>query len=118
MYLDLPVTENSRKNDTIELQCFLNTYQGHKSCFNRGIRIKWTTEHDALLSGKRFDIENPSECFSKLLITTKPTDHQRKWKCSVYQNETLKASITHVTTVRGTKVQKHLKRGESEPSRE
>lgn len=73
--------------------------------------MEWRSEHDTLLSGERFHIENPSECFSKLLIRTKLTDHHRKWKCCTYQNETLKASITHATTVRGSEVQKHPKRG-------
>lgn len=105
--LDLPVTESPRPADgIIELQCFLNTYQGYRPCINRGIRVEWRSEHDTPLSGKRFQIENPSECFSKLLISTKPTDHRRKWKCCMYQNETLKASTTHTTTVRGSKVQK------------
>lgn len=108
IYLNVPVTESSRPADgTIELQCFLNTYHGYRPCINRGIRVEWSSEHGTLLSGKRFHIENPSECFSKLLISTKPTDHRRKWKCCMYQNETLKASITHTTTVRGSKVQKY-----------
>lgn len=108
MYLNIPVIESYRPADgTTELQCFLNTYQGHRPCINRGIRVEWRSEHDTLSSGKRFRIENPSECFSKLLISTKPTDHRRKWKCCMYQNETLKASITHTTTVRGSKVQNH-----------
>lgn len=99
-----PVTESPRPADgTIELQCYLNTYQGHRQCFNRGIHIQWRTEHDTLLPGRRIRIENPSECFSKLIIRTKLTDHRRKWKCCLYQNETLKASITRTTTVRGKK---------------
>lgn len=108
----IPVIESSSPADgTIELHCFLNTYQGHRSCFNRGIRIEWRAEDNTLLSGKRFHVENPSECFSKLLISTKLTDHKRKWKCDVYQNETQKASNTLATTVRGSKVQKYSKRG-------
>ncbi|XP_056901398.1 uncharacterized protein LOC130532665 isoform X3 [Takifugu flavidus] len=97
----IEITESSRPADgTIELQCFLNTYQGYRRCINRGFHVEWRSEHDTLSSGKRFHIENPSECFSKLLINTKPTDHRRKWKCCMYQNGTLKASITHTTTVR------------------
>lgn len=108
LYLNVPVTESAHPADgTTELQCFLNTYQGYRPCINRGIRVEWRSEHGTLSSGKRFHIENPSECFSKLLISTKPTDHRRKWKCCMYQNGTLKASITHTTIVRGSEVQKY-----------
>lgn len=54
---NLPVTERSRPaDDTIELQCYLNTYQGHRQCFNRSFHIQWRTEHDTLLDGRRFCI--------------------------------------------------------------
>ncbi|CAG12033.1 unnamed protein product [Tetraodon nigroviridis] len=85
---------------TVEFQCYLNTYQGHRQCLNRSIHIQWRTEQDALSTGTRIRIENPSECFSKLFISTKLTDHWRKWKCCVYQNEKLRASITRTTTLR------------------
>lgn len=88
----------------IELQCFLNTYKGHIPCNNTGIHIKWSTEDNTPINGNRFHIENPSECFSKLTIKTKLTDHHRKWKCQLTQNEVVKASISYTTTVTGTKL--------------
>lgn len=104
IFFNIPVTESPTPPDgTIELQCYLNIFPGHRQCFNRSIHIQWKTEHDTLSTRKRIRIENPSECFSKLFISTKLTDHRRKWRCCVYQNETLKASITHTTTVRGKK---------------
>ncbi|XP_070692071.1 uncharacterized protein [Pempheris klunzingeri] len=97
----LGLTEHSAPADgTIELQCFLNTYKGNVRCINRGIRIKWTTEDNTPLHGKRFGFENPSECFSKLIITKKLTDHHRKWKCQITQNETVKAAVSYRTTVK------------------
>ncbi|KAK2844438.1 hypothetical protein Q5P01_011097 [Channa striata] len=81
-----------------ELQCFLNDYKGHVVCNNTGLHIKWSTEDNTPLNGNRFHFANPSECFSKLIINKKPTDHRRKWKCQLTQNDVVKASISYTTT--------------------
>lgn len=100
-----PVTESLvPADDILELQCFLNTYKGHLSCKNRGMHIEWSSEDNTPLKGSRFTFVNPSECFSKLVIHKKPTDHQRKWKCRLFQNGTLKAATSHTTTIKGTKL--------------
>lgn len=101
----LPVTESSAPADgTLELHCFLNTYKGHLRCDNRGMHIEWSSEDNTPLKRGRFSFENISECFSKLIIHKKPTDHQRKWKCRLFQNGTLKAATSHTTTIKGTKL--------------
>lgn len=100
-----PVTESSTPADgTLELHCFLNTYKGHLPCSNRGMHIEWSSEDDTPLKGGRFRFDNPSECFSKLIIHKKPTDHMRKWKCRLFQNGTLKAAASHTTSIKGTKL--------------
>lgn len=68
------------------------------------MHIKWSTEENAPLNGKRFHVENISECFSKLVIGKKPTDHHRKWKCSLLQNDAVKATVSYTTTVKGTQL--------------
>lgn len=95
---------NASKEGTVELHCSLNTYKGYSPCKNRNIHIEWSWEDNTPLKGHRFISENPSECFSKLLIHLKPTDHQRKWKCRLFQNSTLKAAISKTTTIQGTKL--------------
>ncbi|XP_075883004.1 uncharacterized protein LOC142888514 isoform X2 [Nelusetta ayraudi] len=92
---------NASKEGTVELHCSLNTYKGYSPCKNRNIHIEWSWEDNTPLKGHRFIFENPSECFSKLLIHLKPTDHQRKWKCRLFQNSTLKAAISKTTTIQG-----------------
>ncbi len=100
-----PVTKNLHPADgTIELHCFLNRFKGYVPCNNSMIHIKWSTEDNTPLNGNRFRFENPSECFSKLIINKKMTDHQRKWKCQLLQNDTVKAAISYTTTVKGTKL--------------
>ncbi|XP_045901209.1 uncharacterized protein LOC123968461 isoform X4 [Micropterus dolomieu] len=97
----LELTERPTPADgTIELQCFLNTYKGHVACNNRGIHIKWSTEDNTPLNGNRFHFETDSECFSKLIIKKRLTDHHRKWKCQLTQNDTFKAAISYTTTVK------------------
>ncbi|XP_054477961.1 uncharacterized protein LOC129109844 isoform X2 [Anoplopoma fimbria] len=97
----LEVTESSTPaEDTIELHCFLNSYKGLAHCNNKGMRIKWSTGDNTPLNGNRFKFENPSECFSKLIITKKLTDHHRKWKCQLTQNDTVKATISYTTTIK------------------
>ncbi|XP_026227978.1 uncharacterized protein LOC113170208 isoform X1 [Anabas testudineus] len=96
----LEINENKRSSvEEIELQCFLNTYKGHGPCNITGIHIKWSTEDSTPIKGNRFRIENPSGCFSKLIIKKKLTDHHRKWKCQLTQNDVVKASISHSTSV-------------------
>ncbi|XP_026150049.1 uncharacterized protein LOC113122729 [Mastacembelus armatus] len=94
------ITENpTPAEDTVELHCFLNTFKGYRGCSNTGILIKWTTEDDTPINGKRFSFDNPSECFSKLIISKKLTDHQRKWKCQLMQNDVIKAAISYTSTI-------------------
>ncbi|KAK1895299.1 Protein sidekick like [Dissostichus eleginoides] len=97
----LKVVENPNPvEDTIELQCFLNMYRGLVACNNKGIHIKWITEDNSPLNGDRFQFKYPSKCFSKLIITKKRTDHHRKWKCQLTQNDMVKATITYTTTIK------------------
>ncbi|XP_040022028.2 uncharacterized protein LOC120811017 [Gasterosteus aculeatus] len=97
----LEVTESSTPAvDTIELHCFLNIYRGHAPCNKKGIHIEWRTRDNKPLNGDRFKVENPSECFSKLIITQKPTDHHRQWKCQLTQGDTVKATIRYTTTIK------------------
>lgn len=99
-----PVTETQEPNDVkTELQCYLNMFPGYMPCNDTRLNITWTAEDDTLINGKRFTFENPSPCFSKLFITKKLTDHHRTWKCHV-QNDKVKATASHTTTVRGTKL--------------
>uniref|UniRef100_A0AAQ4PHN2 Ig-like domain-containing protein n=1 Tax=Gasterosteus aculeatus aculeatus TaxID=481459 RepID=A0AAQ4PHN2_GASAC len=83
-----------------ELHCFLNIYRGHAPCNKKGIHIEWRTRDNKPLNGDRFKVENPSECFSKLIITQKPTDHHRQWKCQLTQGDTVKATIRYTTTIK------------------
>ncbi|KAG7475841.1 hypothetical protein JOB18_038400 [Solea senegalensis] len=96
----LELTESPTPEEgTVELQCFLNTYKGHVPCNNTGIHINWSTEDNTPINGDRFHIKNPSECFSKLIIKKKVTDHHRKWRCQVTEKDVLKATISHTTTI-------------------
>uniref|UniRef100_A0A3P8NCH8 Ig-like domain-containing protein n=1 Tax=Astatotilapia calliptera TaxID=8154 RepID=A0A3P8NCH8_ASTCA len=56
---------------------------------------------DTPINGSRFVIEHPRNCFSKLIIDTKSTDHHRKWRCHLTQNDLVKATISYTTTVEG-----------------
>ncbi|TKS81933.1 hypothetical protein D9C73_016040 [Collichthys lucidus] len=100
---EVSTPENDQK---LELQCFLSTHQGlvgTEKCNNRGIRIKWSIEDNTPIDRKRFEIKNSdpkSDCFSKLIITKKKTDHHRKWKCQLFQNDTAKAALSYTTTVK------------------
>ncbi|XP_035020408.2 uncharacterized protein LOC118114205 isoform X2 [Hippoglossus stenolepis] len=84
---------------TVELQCFLNTYKGYVACDNPELHITWTAEDNTPINGNRFHFEKLSDCFSKLIIKKKLTDHLRKWRCQVTQNDVVKASISHTTTI-------------------
>ncbi|XP_068995821.1 uncharacterized protein [Embiotoca jacksoni] len=87
--------------DMMELHCSLNTFKGHIGCTNsRGIHIKWSAEDDTSLNGNRFTFTNPSACFSKLIIRKKLTDHRRKWKCKISQDDVFKATTSYTTTVK------------------
>ncbi|XP_022624217.1 uncharacterized protein LOC111238809 isoform X1 [Seriola dumerili] len=86
---------------TIELHCFLNTYKGLFHCHNTGIHIKWSTDDNTPINGNRFRFENPTECFSKLIINKKLTDHLRKWKCQLSQNDVVKATVSYTTITDG-----------------
>lgn len=68
------------------------------------MRIEWSTEDNTPLNGSRFSFKSQSECFSKLIIHKKLTDHHRKWKCLLFQHDTVKATISYTTTVKGTKL--------------
>lgn len=96
------------EDDTIELHCFLNTYKGYRPCHNSRIHIKWSTEDNTPLNGNRFHYTNPSECFSKLSIKKRLTDNYRKWKCQLLQNDTVQASISYTTTVKGTELDSNV----------
>ncbi|KAM7383633.1 hypothetical protein PAMP_003268 [Pampus punctatissimus] len=97
----LQLTENPTPGeDKIELHCFLNIYKGLGPCNDRDIRIKWTTEDNTPIYGNRFHFENPTNCFSKLIIIKKLIDHHRKWKCQLTQNDMVKATISYITTVK------------------
>ncbi|MEQ2296683.1 hypothetical protein AMECASPLE_027102 [Ameca splendens] len=96
-FLDINETPTE---DTVELLCSLSTFLGYVPCKNdTGINIIWTTENDVPITGKRFRFENPSVCFSKLIITKKVTDHHRTWKCQVTQNDVVKAIASYKTTI-------------------
>lgn len=98
------VTETTTE-ETIELHCSVSRFSGYISCKNEtGIHIKWTTEDDVPITGKRFRFENPNICFSKLFITKKLADHHRTWKCQMTQNGVVKTSASYKTTVRGNKL--------------
>ncbi|XP_030606615.1 uncharacterized protein LOC115795003 [Archocentrus centrarchus] len=85
----------------LELHCYLSTYIGALPCPNHnGLRIEWSTEDDTPINGSRFAIENPHDCFSKLIIDKKLTDHHRTWKCQLTQNDSVKATLRYVTTVK------------------
>ncbi|XP_015257364.1 PREDICTED: uncharacterized protein LOC107102533 isoform X2 [Cyprinodon variegatus] len=86
--------------DTIELHCSLSRYTGYVPCNDTRIHINWTTAGDVPITGKRFRFENPSVCFSKLIITKKITDHHRTWKCQVVLNEEVKATASYETRVK------------------
>ncbi|XP_078109289.1 uncharacterized protein LOC144519765 [Sander vitreus] len=98
----LEVTESPTPvNGTIELHCYLNIYRGFVSnCNNKGLRIKWITEDNTPLNGNRFRYIHASDCFSKLFITKRLTDHHRKWKCQLTQNDTIKATKTYTTAIK------------------
>ncbi|XP_028327024.1 uncharacterized protein LOC114478262 isoform X2 [Gouania willdenowi] len=98
----LKVTEWSDSVEgKVELHCFLDKYTGYTACKpNTGIHIQWVAEDDSPLQGDRFIVSNPSECFSKLTITSKPTDHHRKWKCRLSQNDKLTATVTYMTSLK------------------
>ncbi|KAM4735582.1 uncharacterized protein FYW61_006033 isoform 2-T2 [Anableps anableps] len=99
-FLEINETK-SPAEDTIELHCSLSIFIGFVPCENNtGIHIKWTTEDDVPITGKRFRFENPNFCFSKLFITKKLTDHHRTWKCQITQNDGVKAVASYKTTVR------------------
>ncbi|XP_055358941.1 uncharacterized protein LOC114842468 isoform X2 [Betta splendens] len=96
----LNITENPNVEEgKIELHCFLNKYRGLSTCKNTGIHLNWTTEDNTPIHGNRFNFGHPSECFSKLIINHKPTDHHRKWKCRLTQGDAVKASVSYTTTV-------------------
>ncbi|XP_008294731.1 uncharacterized protein LOC103368217 [Stegastes partitus] len=100
--LQIPtITEKQTSaEDTIELQCFLNMFIGYVACDNStGIHIEWSNEDGTPIEGNRFEFDNPSACFSKLLIKKKPTDHHRKWTCQLSQSDVVKATISYTTTV-------------------
>lgn len=99
-----PVTERSHPaNDKkMELHCYLSTDKGADPCFNhRELHINWSTEDNTPINGSRFVIEHPHNCFSKLIIDKKLTDHHRKWRCHLTQNDLVKATISYTTTVEG-----------------
>ncbi|XP_054869710.1 uncharacterized protein LOC129349682 isoform X2 [Amphiprion ocellaris] len=98
----LEVTEGpTSAEDTMELQCFLNIFIGYVACHNStGIRIEWRNEDGTPIKGNRFTYENPSACFSKLIMKKKLTDHYRKWKCQLSQSGVVKAAISYTTAVK------------------
>lgn len=99
-----PVTERSlpANDKKMELHCYLSTDKGADPCFNRKeLHINWSSEDDTPINGSRFVIEHPHNCFSKLIIDTKSTDHHRKWRCHLTQNDLVKATISYTTTVKG-----------------
>lgn len=103
MLLNSPVTVgNASKENTVKLQCYLNTYEGYRACLNRNIHIEWSWEDNTPIKGNRFKFVNHSECFSELSIHLKRTDHHKKWKCRLFQSNTLEAAISGTTTVQGT----------------
>ncbi|TMS10767.1 hypothetical protein E3U43_019760 [Larimichthys crocea] len=98
----LNISEKSTENDQkLELQCFLSTHVGivRKEKCDRGIHIKWSFEDNTPIDRNIFDIKT-SDCSSKLTITKKKTNHQRKWKCQLFQNDTAKAALSYTTTVK------------------
>ncbi|XP_032414125.1 uncharacterized protein LOC116717113 [Xiphophorus hellerii] len=98
----LDIAENKPPAEgIIELHCSFSKSTGFGLCKNdTNIHIIWTTEDDVPITGNRFRFENPSVCFSKLIITRKLTDHHRIWKCQITQNGEVKASGKYRTTVR------------------
>ncbi|XP_026040586.1 uncharacterized protein LOC113032125 isoform X1 [Astatotilapia calliptera] len=100
----LCITERSlpANDKKMELHCYLSTDKGADPCFNRKeLHINWSSEDDTPINGSRFVIEHPRNCFSKLIIDTKSTDHHRKWRCHLTQNDLVKATISYTTTVEG-----------------
>uniref|UniRef100_UPI003AAE07D3 uncharacterized protein n=1 Tax=Centroberyx gerrardi TaxID=166262 RepID=UPI003AAE07D3 len=97
----LLVTQQSAADkEKIELHCSLNLYKGLvPSCNHSGIHIKWLTEANTQIYGSRFHLERPSDCFSKLTIKLKPTDHHRKWRCQLTQKDTVKTTTSYTTTL-------------------
>ncbi|KAF7665746.1 hypothetical protein LDENG_00132660 [Lucifuga dentata] len=97
--LQITQTKTAEKGKT-ELHCSLNTYKGHvPSCHHGGIHIGWLTEGNTHINGDRFHVQNPSNCFSKMTIKMKLTDHHRKWKCQLTQKDTVKTTTSYTTTV-------------------
>ncbi|KAM8734591.1 uncharacterized protein AB9X84_023365 [Acanthopagrus schlegelii] len=96
----LKVNESSTAVNNIELECFLSTSVGLGPCNTKGVHIKWIAEDGTPLKGGRFHPQTLSHCFSKLTFTKKPTDHHRKWKCQLFQNDTLKATASYTTAVK------------------
>ncbi|KAL3980879.1 ubiquitin carboxyl-terminal hydrolase 5/13 [Sarotherodon galilaeus] len=98
----LCITEKSlpANDKKMELHCYLSTEKGVDPCFNhKELHIKWSTEDDTPINGSRFAIKHPYNCFSKLIIEKKLTDHHRKWRCHLTQNGLVKATISYTTTV-------------------
>ncbi|KAK7886650.1 hypothetical protein WMY93_026271 [Mugilogobius chulae] len=96
----LNITENTKTEDKTELQCYLNNFKGlSRSCNKTGLQVRWLAEDNTLLKGERFKIENISNCFSKLHIQTKKTDHLRQWKCEASLNGTGNVTASYQTTV-------------------
>ncbi|CAJ1061685.1 uncharacterized protein LOC117822273 isoform X7 [Xyrichtys novacula] len=97
----LQITEKlAPEAGTLQLDCFLNSIQGYNACKDRGMNITWTTGDYTPLKGDRFTYKHHSECFSKLIISKKLTDHHRKWRCQLSQNGTVKANASYTTTVK------------------
>ncbi|XP_020793192.2 uncharacterized protein LOC110171758 isoform X2 [Boleophthalmus pectinirostris] len=95
----LIIAETENK-DKIELHCYLNNYIGLiRPCNKTGLKISWFAEDNTQLKGERFQIENKINCFSKLKIQPKKTDHHRKWKCQASLNGSATAITSYQTTV-------------------
>ncbi|XP_037836090.1 uncharacterized protein LOC108241974 isoform X2 [Kryptolebias marmoratus] len=98
----LEIRELALAEDTLELQCILNTFKGYFPCTNStGVHIKWTARDDTPLNGERFRTESQSACFSKLIISKERTDHHRTWRCHLMQGDEVRASIGYRTAVKG-----------------
>lgn len=98
--LQISEKEASAEDRMVELHCSLNTYFGLASCNHPGIRLDWLSEADTPLEGSRFKLERVTECFCKLIIEVKATDHLRKWKCQLSQEEAVKTTLSYTTRLK------------------
>ncbi|MGH0170892.1 UNVERIFIED_CONTAM: hypothetical protein FKN15_061843 [Acipenser sinensis] len=92
-----------KRGTSLALQCTLLCNGGIADCSSvpDNVKLTWVDDEGTALQGDRFKI-TPYRTHSTLSLELQTSDHNRRWRCNLTEEGTVKASYSYTTTLKGS----------------